>query len=197
MRIRGSVGSAEGVSGITVLGLPAAETAKLRGWRDDFSGDSRTALVSALTPAADAAVKGIPLGSRLRFDAGAGRRLTPGNDRDAGRAVRLRGARTARRSMPSTHFDRALPRGGCAAGSSWRSSSCRRGSSTGERMRAVRSPAPSGSAASTPQAWLGEGGVKLRPAGDGVELAYRINQENDAGGSALGRRPTPRRRQCS
>ena len=38
VRIRGSVGNAEGVSGITVLGLPAAETAQLHGWRSDFSG---------------------------------------------------------------------------------------------------------------------------------------------------------------
>ncbi len=47
------------------------------------------------------------------------------------------------------------------------------------------------------QAWLGEGGVELRPAGDGVELTYRINLENDA------RDPCPagdrlrRRRRCS
>ena len=82
VRIRGSVGNAEGVSGITVLGLPAAETTQLHGWRSDFSGVSRASLAAAVVPPADAAVKGIPLGSRLRFDAGHRHHLAPGNDRD-------------------------------------------------------------------------------------------------------------------
>ena len=108
VRIRGSVGNAEGVSGITVLGLPAAETTQLHGWRSDFSGVSRASLASAVVPPADAAVKGIPLGSRLRFDAGPGvvsLRATIATPDGRYSFVEL-GPLSDR---APTHFDRALP----------------------------------------------------------------------------------------
>ena len=178
VRIRGSVGNAEGVSGITVLGLPAAETAKLHGWRSDFSGDSRGALVSALTPPADAAVKGIPLGSRLSFDAGAGivsLRATIATPDGRYTFVEL----GPLKDHAVTHFDRALParlRGGkLVALELVPPRLVDRGADAGRPLAGTLRLGGLDA-----QAWLGEGGVELRPAGDGVELTYRINLENDA-----------------
>ena len=146
VRIRGSVGNAEGVSGITVLGLPAAETLQLHGWRSDFSGDSRASLASAVTPPADAAVKGIPLGSRLRFDAGAGvvsLRATIATPDGRYTFVEL----GPLADHAPTRFDRALParlRGGKLVALELG----HRGSSTAEPTPAARWRVPCASAAS-------------------------------------------------
>ena len=178
MRIRGSVGNAEGVSGITVLGLPAAETARLHGWRSNFSGDSRASLASALTAPTDAAVKGIPLGSRLRFTAGPGivsLRATIATTDGRYTFVEL----GPLEDHAPTHFDRALPArlqgGKLVALELVPPRLVDRGADAGRPL--------AGSlhlSSLDAQAWLGEGGVELRPSGDGVELHYRINQENDA-----------------
>ena len=180
LRIRGSVGNAEGVSGITVLGLPAAETTQLHGWRSDFSGDSRASLAAAVTPAGRRGGEGDPARLAAPLRCRAGSRLAPGDDRDARRALHVRRARPARGRMPPTHFDRALParlRGGkLVALELVPPRLVDRGADAGRaagRHAAARAASPrrrgSARAASS-----------LRPAGDGVELTYRINQQNDA-----------------
>ncbi len=173
-----SVGNAEGVSGITVLGLPAAETKQLHGWRSDFSGDSRASLAAAMTPPADAAVKGIPLGSRLRFDAGPGVvavRATIATPDGRYTFVEL----GSLADDAPTQFDRTLParlRGGkLVALELVPPRLVDRGADAG---RPLAGTLRLGGLAA--QGWLGEGGVVLRPDGDGVELTYRINQQNDA-----------------
>ncbi len=178
VRIRGSVGNAEGVSGITVLGLPAAETAKLHGWRSDFSGASRASLASAITPPAASVVQGIPLRSRLRFDAGPGvvsLRATIVTPDGRYGFVEL----GPLDQKAPTHFDRALParlRGGKLVSIELvpprlvdRGADAGRPLAGSLTLRGLDA-----------KSWLGEGGIALQPAGDGVTLAYRINQENDA-----------------
>ena len=50
LRLQAGAGNAEGIGGVTVLGLPPATIAKVHAWRDSFSDRSRSALVSAVTP---------------------------------------------------------------------------------------------------------------------------------------------------
>ena len=72
LRIRTSVGNAEGIGGVTLLGLPPAEIQRLRGWRDGFSDRSRSDLAALVQPATPVELQGVSLGSRLRFRAGPG-----------------------------------------------------------------------------------------------------------------------------
>ena len=147
VRIRGSVGNAEGVSGITVLGLPAAETLQLHGWRSDFSGDSRASLASAVTAAGRRGGEGDParLAAALRCRSQASSRSGQRSPHPTGGTRSWSSGRS--RIMPRrTSTGRC--RRDCAAGSSSRSSSCHRGSSTAEPTPAARWPAPCASAAS-------------------------------------------------
>ena len=89
LRATGAVGRQEGESGITLLGLPPASLAKLRGWRSDFSADDT--------------------GSARRGDRGAGRRWRdPARDRCArDRDPDDRPRPAARR--PGAHGHRQVP----------------------------------------------------------------------------------------
>jgi len=178
LRIRASAGSAEGISGITVLGLPAAETARVHGWQSGFSDASRSSLASAVAPSAGAAVKGIPLGPRLRFVAGPGivsLRATIATPDGRYTALELG---PLHEKVP-TQFDRALParlRGGKLVALDLEPPRLvDRGADAGRplagHLRLVGLPA---------QAWLGEGGIEVRPRVSGVELRFRINLQNDA-----------------
>ena len=179
VRIRGSVGNAEGVSGITVLGLPAAETTQLHGWRSDFSGDSRASLAAAVTAAGRRGGEGHParLAAALRCRSTGIVSLRATIATPDGRYTFVELGPLS--DHAPTHFDRALParlRGGkLVALELVPPRLVDRGADSGRPL--AGSLRLGGLAA---QAWLGEGGVVLRPAGDGVELTYRINQENDA-----------------
>ena len=178
VRLRASAGGAEGVSGVTVLGLPAREIAVVHGWRSDFSDDSRSALVAEVTPPAGSALRGIRLGSRLSFEAGPGvlsiRAIIAGRD---GRFSFLELG--SLRSGGSTRIDRALPqrlRGGTLLGLQLVPPRLvDRGADAGRPLAGHLLLTGLGV-----QRWLGQGGVEAGLAGTGVELRYRISQQNDA-----------------
>ncbi len=178
LRVRTGTGNAEGIRGVTMLGLPAGEIPNVSGWRDDFSDRSRSELAALVRPAAPIAVQGIRLGSRLTFLAGPGvvslvaTIATPDgrySSLDLGPLsadaptrvdrllpVRLRGGTlVALGLVPPRLTDRGADAGVSLAG----------------RLRLTGLDASS---------WIGEGGVVPRPAPGGVELAYRISQQSDA-----------------
>lgn len=178
LRLRASAGAAEGISGITVLGLPAQAISRVGGWREGFSERPRAALVSAVTPRRDVAVKGIRLGSRLRFEAGPGLvslRATVATADGRYRSIDL-GSLAAR---SPTRIDRALPeglRGGTlVAFELVPPRLVDRGADAGSplagRLRLEGLPA---------RGWIGEGGIEVRPLIDGLDLRYRISQQSDA-----------------
>jgi hypothetical protein len=178
LRARASSGRAEGISGITVLGLPAEQIARVHGWRDDFADRSRSSLVAAVTPSTGASLRGIRLGSRLSFEAGPGlpslRALVAGRD---GRYVSLDLGDLS--SEGSTRVERALParlRGGTLVGFQLVPPRLvDRGADAGRPL--VGRLRLTGLAA---QPWLGEGGVEARAVQGGVELRYRISERSDA-----------------
>ena len=178
LRVRTGTGNAEGIGGVTLLGLPADEIPRVRGWRDDFSDRSRSQLATLVRPSSPIAVQGVRLGSRLTFLAGPGivslraTIATPDGryssldlgplSADAPTRVdrllpeRLRdGTLVALDLVPPRLTDRGADAGVSLAG----------------RLRLT------GLAVSS---WVGEGGVILRSAPGGVALAYRISQQSDA-----------------
>ncbi len=178
LRLRASAGNAEGISGITVLGLPSQQISRLHGWRDGFTDRSRESLVSAVAPSRETAVQGIRLGSRLRFEAGRGLlslRATIATADGRYRSLDL-GALAAR---SATRIDRALPRslqaGTLVALELVPPRLVDRGADAGSplagRLRLHGLPAAG---------WIGEGGVEARPLADGIDLRYRISQQSDA-----------------
>jgi hypothetical protein len=178
VRLRASVGNAEGVSGVTVLGLPAREIRLVHGWRGDFADRSRASLVSAVTPPAGSALRGVQLGSHLAFTAGPGvlslRAIVAG--RDGSFSFVELGPLTA---GGSTRFDRALPprlRGGTLLGLQLVPPRLvDRGADAGRPLAGRLLLTGLGV-----QQWLGTGGVEAGPVPQGVELRYRISLQNDA-----------------
>jgi hypothetical protein len=72
LRLQAGAGGAEGISGVTVLGLPARELPRLRGWRGEWADESRSDLAAALAPAGDARLQAPRVGGRLALRASAG-----------------------------------------------------------------------------------------------------------------------------
>jgi len=178
LRARASAGGAQGISGITVLGLPASEIARLHGWREGFADESRSELVAAVTPPTGAALLGVPVDGRLTFDAGPG-------------AVSLRAVVAAKdgrfttlelgplKAHAPTHVDRALPaqlRGGKLVSIELVPPRLvDRGADAGRPLAGRLTLTGLGTAA-----WLGEGGIVTTPLQDGIDLRFRISQQNDA-----------------
>ena len=179
LRVRASAGDAEGISGITVLGLPSArDRAGAR-----LAGRVLRPLAGLARLGGDAAGRHRRPGHPARLAAPvrgrAGPRLAPRDDRDGRRALpvaRPRPPRGPRRRPASTGRCRRR----CAAARSSRSSSCRRASSTAAPTRATRSRGASGSRGSPTTGWIGEGGIVARPLASGIDLRYRISQQSDA-----------------
>ncbi len=178
LRIRTSVGNAEGIGGVTLLGLPTAEIPQLRGWRDGFSDRPRSELASLVRPSAPVELQGMPLGSRLRFRAGPGLvslrasiatpdgrfssldlgRLSPGESTrfDTFLPKRLRGGTlVALELVPPRLIDRGADAGRPLSGQ--------------VRLTGLVGPA-----------WIGEGGVDAQATDNGLDLKYRISQQSDA-----------------
>ena len=178
VRIRASAGAAEGISGVTVLGLPAAEVAQVHGWRDGFSGSSRTKLASLVKPPAGAAPQGsrsargcgsVPgpgiVALRATIVAPDGRYSSldlgslaheGGNTIQPALPARLRGGKlVALDLVPPRLVDRGADAGRPLAG----------------QLRIDGLPATS---------WLGEGGIVVTPGQNGLDLNYRISLQNDA-----------------
>ena len=180
-RLRASAGAAEGLSGVTVLGLPSDAIARVHGWREEFSDRSRASLVSAVKPPAGSSVNGIRLGSRLRFRAGPGLvslRATiataDGNytSLDLG-PLRPRSATTIDRKLPQQ-----LRGGTLVALELVPPRLTDRGADSGTALagRLRLGGLPRGSFGD----WIGEGGVEARRLASGIELRYRVTRQNDA-----------------
>jgi hypothetical protein len=161
-----------------VLGMPAAETARLHGWRDNFSGTSRASLAAALKPPVDAAPQGIPLGSRLRFTAGPGvaslRATIAATD---GRYSTIDLGPLA--DTKPTTIDRALParlHGGKLVSIDLVPPRLTdRGADAGRPL--VGKLRLDGLAADD---WIGEGGILVDHRQNGLDLDYRISLQNDS-----------------
>jgi hypothetical protein len=72
LRIASSAGQAEGITGVTVLGLPPSWIPKLHGWRSDYAGTSRSGLVSEVSPRRTVEMHGVHLGTDITLSAGRG-----------------------------------------------------------------------------------------------------------------------------
>ena len=139
---------------------------------------SRSSLVSAVTPPSGASLLGVALGRRLTLAAGPGvlslRAVVAGKD---GRFTTLELG--ALKPHATTHVDRELPahlRGGkLVAIELVPPRLVDRGADAGHplagRLRLT------GLGAAT---WLGEGGIVATPVPDGIDLTFRISQQNDA-----------------
>ena len=106
LRATGAVGRQEGESGITLLGLPPASLAKLRGWRSDFGVDEPDALGASIeAPDGDGGIRlGIDTRAIVIRTTGPELRLTAQVRTVGGRFLRLElgpaGARTLRATVP-------------------------------------------------------------------------------------------------
>ena len=180
-RLRASAGAAEGLSGVTVLGLPSEAISRVHGWRDDFSERSRASLVSAVTPPAGSALQGIRVGSRLGIEAGPGLvslRATIATKDGLYETLDL--GRLSPRA--STTIDRALPqrlrRGTLVALELVPPRLQERGADAGSALsgRLRLDALPDGGFRN----WRGEGGIEVRPLASGIELRYRITPQREA-----------------
>jgi len=178
LRLRVSAGNAEGIGGVTVLGLPPETISQVHAWRNSFSDRSRSSLISAVEPPTRVAVQGIRLGSRIAFRAGPGivslsATIAAADGRYASFELGPLSARS------STRFDSRLPqrlRGGTLVALELVPPRLNdRGADSGRalagRLRLT------GLAAND---WIGEGGVDVRRVPGGVELRYRITRQSDA-----------------
>jgi hypothetical protein len=186
LRIQAGAGRAEGISGATVLGLPARELARVRAWRDDWSGDSRKELALAIAPRGGSRLAGPPVGSELEVRAGAGvvtlratlvdaagrfRRLTLGETPAQGtRVLRVTvpsGVRGARLVGIAVDPPRVIERGADA------------GTALRGTLRLEGVPAAD---------WIGTGGVNVRRSEAGLDLAFVLTPQRQ--GLIRPRQPT-------
>ena len=178
LRIRSSVGNAEGVGGVTLLGLPPAEIPQLRGWRDGFSDRSRADLAALVKPSTPVALQGLRLGSRLRFRAGPGLvSLRASVATPDGRFSSLDLGKLS--PTEPTRFDTLLPqrlRGGTLfALELVPPRLIERGADAGRPLSGqVRLTGLAGTSL------VGEGGIVVRQTKNGLDLKYRISQQSDA-----------------
>ncbi len=178
LRIRTSVGNAEGIGGVTLLGLPAAEIPELGGWRNGFSDRSQADLAALVQTSAAVTLQGLRLGSRLRFQAGPGLvSLRASVATPDGRFSSLDLGELS--PTRATAFDVPLPprlRGGTLVSLELVPPRLiDRGADAGKpfsgRLLLAGLDGPT---------WLGEGGVALRTTKKGLDLRYRISQQSDA-----------------
>ena len=192
---RASAGDAEGVGGVTVLGLPPARSRGCDGWRDGlrrrFPLDARDARDAAPT-------------ARALGESGSGRRSRSRQGRASSRCARRsrRADGSSRRSSSGrstpdapTRVDRPCR---SLARRHARRARARPAPAEGARGRRGRRARRHGAASGLPMhsAWVGEGGVVPRSAAGGVVLRYRISRRATPA-SAPVRPPTSRPRRSS
>ncbi len=179
VRLRGSIGRAEQVGGVTALGLERGAIARLQLWRDEWAGASRDEAAQLVAPTGDVTLRSgaVPRGglalrvgpSLLRFDAvlrlrgGGVRRVELGEASPRStsvlRAPAPRGSRLASLELVPPK----ISEGGADAGTALRGSVLL----SGPLARELR-------------AWVGVGGVDLRPATGGIELRHVITPQRSA-----------------
>ena len=117
LRIRTGAGNAEGIGGVTLLGLPADEIPLVNGWRDDFSEHSRSELAALVRPSSPGRRPGNPARVEGAVHGRTGSRLASRDDRNPRRQVlvprsrpALRRCADSRRPAPARAAARRDPR---------------------------------------------------------------------------------------
>jgi hypothetical protein len=185
LRATGDVGRTERITGVTVLGLPAATLPRLRVWRGGWADASRAELAARIAPAGDTELRGwdLPPASRaLELRVGAAPISFEAVLRATRGTFRTIQLGTADPASP-TLLRRTVP----ADGAGGRVVSLtivppprliEGGADAGHALRGhVRLSGPLGAAVST---WEGEGGVTVRPRPGGADLAYVITPNRTA-----------------
>jgi hypothetical protein len=178
LRIASGAGRAEGITGVTVLGLPPSAITKLHGWRGDFAGASRSQLVSEVSPGRAVETHGVRVGSEISVTAGPGlvSVLATVAARDGSFTTVSLG------TLDGTHttaLHAPLPprlRGGQLVLLELVPPKLQdRGADAGDALEGMLrlSGLPLGD-------WVGEGGVRARRIANGVELHYRITRASEA-----------------
>ncbi len=179
VRLRGSIGRAEQVGGVTALGLEPGAFERLRVWRDEWAGTTRDGAARLVAPPGDVTLRsgaipaqGLRVGigpSLLAFDVVL--RLPDGRVRriDLGTA-KPRSASTLQAQVPVGARIASLAlippkivERGADAGTALRGAV----TLTGPLARELRT-------------WAGSGGVTVRPVPAGVELRYTITPQRAA-----------------
>ncbi len=179
LRVRGGAGQAEGVSGVTVLGLPASVVGRLRGWRSSWADVSRATLAADIAPPHPLTLSGIRLSSNdLALEAGPGPLTlvaTVVSPRGRYRRVELgRLDAYATRELHAT-VPPELRHGTLVALELVPPRLQERGADAGQALIGVLR------LSGLPLAgWVGEGGVRSRAARDGVQLSFRITPARTA-----------------
>jgi hypothetical protein len=179
VRLRGSVGGAEAVGGVTALGLDRGAVERLRVWRDEWAGGSRDHVAALLDPGRDVGLHAPPVpGGRITLRAGPSLlafaalvRLPDGRVR----RIDLGDSNSAR----ATVLGAAVPPGArLAALELVPPRLIERGSDGGTALRGtVELAGPLGRAA---RGWVAEGGVTLSPTPRGVRLRYTLTPQRIA-----------------
>ncbi len=184
LRLMGGVGRLEGDTGITLLGLPPATIERLSGWRDDFSSRSRRELARRIDAPGELTGARLPPGAdELRVVAGssAAVRVDAVVRRRDGRFQRFElgvtpasGTAVLRARLP------AAARGGLLVQIVLRPATrlVDRGADAG---KAAFGTLRLGSLPGTTswRGWIGTGGARPRPDGDGLLVPYTLTDQAD------------------
>ena len=178
VRLRGSIGRAEEIGGVTALGLEQGAVERLHIWREDW-GVTRNEAAALVAPQGDMSLRtaAVPAGG-LRL------RVSP-SILSLAVVVRLRDGRVRRvelgeaRAGAATTLRSAVPQGARIASLELVPPRIiERGADAGDALGGTL--VVGGPLARSLRTWVGVGGVDLRPVGDGVELRYTITPGRDA-----------------
>ena len=193
LRVRGGAGRAEGVSGVTVLGVPTAVVERLHGWRGSWADVSRSTLAADIAPARPVTLAGIRLTSAdITLEAGPGLlTLVAVVAFPEGRYRRLELGELAAGAARSLHVNvpRELRHGMLVAIELVPPRLQERGADAGEALTGTLrlSGLPLGR-------WVGEGGVRAGAAGRRrrAALPHHTGPHGKAARAAADRRRAPR-----
>ena len=179
LRVTGGTGAAEGVTGVTVLGVPAAAVGRLHGWRGSWADASRTTLTAAIAPERPITLAGVRLDSdELALEAGPGLPTlfaTIASPHGVFRRVELGELDTRATRRLHVTLPGALRHGTLVALELVPPRLQERGADAGDAL--VGTLRLSG----LPLAgWVGEGGVIVQATADGAVLRYRITPARTA-----------------
>lgn len=178
LRLSAGAGAAEGISGVTVLGLPPATLPLLHGWREDWASLPPSGLAAAISPPRPVRLAGARLGSELVLHAGPGlvTLLATVVAPDGSYAELPLGTLSPRTPTTlRTHVPASLRGGTLVALELVPPRLQERGADAGRALRGVLR------LAGPPLAgWTGESGVEARRAGRGVLLRYAITPQRTA-----------------
>ena len=178
LRIASSAGQAEGITGVTVLGLPPSWIPKLHGWRSDYAGSSRSGLVSEVSPRRTVEMHGVHLGTDITLSAGRGLvsiLATVAAPDGSFTPIKLGTLDGEHATTLHVRLPRRLQGGRLVLLELVPPRLQDRGADAGEALQ--------GTLRLTGLAlgdWVGEGGIRPHRIENGVELRYRITRESEA-----------------